>query len=206
MKITAALRLHTNLSAFPPQRLSPHKLVQELLAHGVQLAALTDINTALNCPAFAVLCRRAGIAPLFGMEAQTAEGSRELVLFADTELAVSFSDAWYAHLPPGSSSSQFYVDETGAILGQVEKPLDADSDVPRAALIQAAERHHGITIPADTFCALPPAGTQQGDSGAPFSCTELDIGKHPLLCADGSVNLAAVRAAFGKLPDGTAAP
>jgi DNA polymerase III alpha subunit len=69
MKVTAALNLHTSLTTSAGQGLSPVKLVEQLKKRKVQVAALTDVNTALNCPAFAVLCRSAGIAPLFGMEA-----------------------------------------------------------------------------------------------------------------------------------------
>ena len=192
MKVTAALNLHTSLTASAGQGLSPVKLVEQLKERKVQVAALTDVNTALNCPAFAVLCRSAGIAPLFGMEARAAASARAVILFSDLETALSFSDAWYKHLQPGSSGiPQYYVDEGGSILGSVAKPLNTDSTVPLPSLLRAVQQHRGIAIAAAGSNALP-------------ACMELDIGAHPLLCADGAVNLAAVRAAIAKLPAGTA--
>ena len=156
MKVTAALNLHTSLTASAGQGLSPVKLVEQLKERKVQVAALTDVNTALNCPAFAVLCRSAGIAPLFGMEARAAAGARAVILFSDLETALSFSDAWYKHLQPGSSGiPQYYVDEGGSILGSVAKPLNTDSTVPLPSLLRAVQQHRGIAIAAAIHHGVP---------------------------------------------------
>ena len=108
--------------------MSPSVIVKTLQEKHIQLAALTDHNTALNCPAFAKCCTDAGIAALYGMEAQTAEELHVLCLFPILKVAVDFCSEWYDSLPdirnkPEITGDQVYVDENDEIVGEVEKYL-----------------------------------------------------------------------------------
>jgi hypothetical protein len=133
--------------------MSPQTIVKTLAEKNIRLAALTDHNTSLNCPAFSVLCRQADIAALYGMEAQTSEELHVLCLFPYLETAVDFGREWYDLLPdipnrPEKTGDQVYVDEHDSILGEVEKYLIISAPV---SLDECADRVHrlgGLVIPA----------------------------------------------------------
>lgn len=133
--------------------MSPKAIAAELAKKGVKLAALTDHNTALNCPAFAAACCEAGIAPLFGMEAQAQEEVHVLCLFARLETALAFGEEVYAALPPvhndpDKTGDQVYVDEEENIIGEVEKYLITSADIPVDELARRVHCMNGIVIPA----------------------------------------------------------
>jgi len=153
MLLRADLHLHSCVSPCGDLSMSPSAIVRTLAEKHVQLAALTDHNTALNCPAFAYCCRRAGIAALYGMEAQTAEELHVLCLFPELETAMAFCGEWYDSLPlvinkPELTGDQVYVDENDEILGEVEKYLITSAPY---SLDECAARVHGaggLVIPA----------------------------------------------------------
>lgn len=147
------LHIHSCLSPCGSLELPPSEIARLLAARGVQVAALTDHNTALNCPAFAKACSAHGIVPLFGMEAQTQEECHILCLFGCLEAALAFSGEIYTLLPPvrnqpEKTGDQVYVDEEDNILGEVEKYLITCADLD---IFQLAEKVHaagGAVIPA----------------------------------------------------------
>jgi predicted metal-dependent phosphoesterase TrpH len=153
MIIRADFHIHSCLSPCGSLDMSPSAIAETLAKKGIGLAALTDHNSALNCPAFKAACNRHGIVPLFGMEAQTAEEVHILCLFADLETALGFGDEIYAQLSavkniPEKMGDQVYVNEDDEIIGEVENFLviSAQYDVN-----QIAARVHalgGLVIPA----------------------------------------------------------
>ena len=58
--------------------------------NGLKIMALTDHNTAKNCPAFYAACRAYGIVPVPGMELTTAEDVHMVCLFPELETALAF--------------------------------------------------------------------------------------------------------------------
>jgi hypothetical protein len=119
----------------------------------VTLAALTDHNSSLNCPAFKTACEKEGIAPRFGMEAQSAEEVHLLCLFSRLETALAFSEEIYATLPPVRNvpekmGDQVYVNEEDEILGEVEKYLVISSEYDVFALAERVRSLGGLAIPA----------------------------------------------------------
>ena len=149
----ADLHLHSCLSPCGSLELSPQEIARLLAARGVNLAALTDHNTALNCPAFGEACARYGIIPLFGMEAQSQEECHVLCLFRDLQTALAFSEEIYARLPPimnnpDKMGDQVYVDSDDNILGEVEKYLVTSCDLDIFALAERVHELGGAVIPA----------------------------------------------------------
>ena len=53
--------------------MTPANIAGMGVINGLQIMALTDHNTAGNCPAFFKACRRHGIIPIAGIELTTAE-------------------------------------------------------------------------------------------------------------------------------------
>lgn len=153
MRILCDFHLHSCLSPCGDLAMSPRTIAGELAKKGVVLAALTDHNTALNCPAFAEACKQAGITPLFGMEAQSQEEIHMLCLFSSLETALLFSNEIYNLLPPvlndpDKTGDQVYVDEEENIIGEVEKYLITSADIPIDELAARVHSLGGLAIPA----------------------------------------------------------
>jgi len=147
------LHNHSCLSPCGSLDMSPRYMLEIAAAKKIQVMALTDHNSSLNCPAFAKLCPRFGIIPIFGMEATTSEEIHALCLFTSLEASLAFSEYAYSILTPFLNNSektgdQVYVDEEDNIDGEVEyylvNPLDLSIDQIGA---KAAE-YGGIVIPA----------------------------------------------------------
>ena len=79
--------------------MSPSQIVGRAVAAGMGGIALTDHQSAKNCPAIAECARRAGIGCLFGMELQSAEEVHTLALFDTVEQALALTD-WVCEAMP----------------------------------------------------------------------------------------------------------
>jgi PHP family Zn ribbon phosphoesterase len=90
MLVTADFHNHSCLSPCGSLEMSPARLASGAAARGLQLVALTDHNSALNTPAWQECARRAGLVPLFGMEATSAEEVHVLCLFGTVAEALDF--------------------------------------------------------------------------------------------------------------------
>jgi PHP family Zn ribbon phosphoesterase len=153
MPLLADFHNHSCLSPCGSLDLSPRLLVDSAAARGLKVLALTDHNSSLNCPAFAKLCPRRGIIPIYGMEATTSEEIHVLCLFTGLAACLAFNEYAYSILTPfpndpEKTGDQVYVDEEDNILGELEyyliNPLDLSVDDIGA---KAAE-YGGIVIPA----------------------------------------------------------
>ena len=133
--------------------MSPRQIVKTLKEKHIALAALTDHNVALNCPAFAACCKEAGIAALYGMEAQTAEEIHVLCLFPELQTALDFCASWYETLPnvmnkPEVTGDQVYVNERDEIIGEVEKYLITSAPYTLDECAELVHKAGGLVIPA----------------------------------------------------------
>ncbi|MDR2185538.1 MAG: PHP domain-containing protein [Treponema sp.] len=153
MALLADLHNHSCLSPCGSLDLSPRVLAETAAARGVKVLALTDHNSALNCPAFARVCPPLGLIPLFGMEATTQEEIHILCLFTSLEAALSFGEYAYSILmplpnDPEKTGDQVYVDEDDTIEGEVEYFLPNALDLSVDAIGGRAAEYGGIVIPA----------------------------------------------------------
>jgi hypothetical protein len=133
--------------------MSPRLIAGLCAERGVSLAAITDHNSALNCPAFDAACREAGITALFGIEAQPREECHILCLFARPEEALALGRELYALMPPvmnipDKMGDQVYVDENEDIAGEVDKYLITSAELGLEDLASRAIALGGIVIPA----------------------------------------------------------
>ncbi|MDR0908168.1 MAG: PHP domain-containing protein, partial [Spirochaetaceae bacterium] len=130
----ADLHNHSCLSPCGSLELSPNKLVALAAARGIKALALTDHNTALNCPAFSAACKKNGIIPFYGIEATTSEEIHVVCLFANLDAALAFGDYAYSIITPlpnnpDKTGDQVYVDEDEDIAGELEYFLPSAIDL-----------------------------------------------------------------------------
>ncbi len=153
MTIRADFHLHSCLSPCGDLSMSPRLIAGLCAERGVLLAAITDHNSALNCPAFDAACQEAGITALFGIEAQPREECHILCLFARPEEALAFGRELYDLMPPVMNipekmGDQVYVDENEDIAGEVDKYLITSAELGLEALSSRVIALGGIVIPA----------------------------------------------------------
>jgi hypothetical protein len=153
MILSCDLHNHSCLSPCGDLSMSPSLIAKVLHAHGIKLAALTDHNSALNCPAFAATCTKYDIAVLHGIEAQTAEEVHILCLFPCLDQALELGENLYQLMPaimniPEKTGDQVYVDEHEDILGEVDKYLVTSADIPLDDLAKMVHEIGGLCIPA----------------------------------------------------------
>lgn len=82
------LHVHSCLSPCADDDMTPANIAGMASLNGLSLLALTDHNSAKNCPAFFEQCKRYGIVPVPGMELTTSEDVHVICLFPDLESAL----------------------------------------------------------------------------------------------------------------------
>ncbi len=87
------LHIHSCLSPCGEEDMTPCNIAGMGYLNGLKIMALTDHNTAKNCPAFFAACRAYGIVPVPGMELTTAEDVHMVCLFPELETALAFDEA-----------------------------------------------------------------------------------------------------------------
>lgn len=153
MIFTADLHIHSCLSPCGSLEMSPRAIVSQARERGLDLIALTDHNSALNCPAFAAACLEFGQPALFGLEVMTREEVHILCLFSTVAQALELGERIYRLLPdvendPERMGDQVYVDAQDVILGEVGKYLGNAADLSIADLEHLVLDADGLFIPA----------------------------------------------------------
>jgi hypothetical protein len=182
MPLLADFHNHSCLSPCGSLDLSPRTLAGLAAAKGVQVLALTDHNSSLNCPAFAKVCPPLGILPLYGMEATTQEEIHVLCLFSVLEAALDFS-AWAYRLilpfpnDPEKTGDQVYVDEDDNIEGEVAYFLPGALDLSLEGLASRVSLSGGLVIPAHVdrpaFSMTSQLGVVVAGPWAAVECTRI---------------------------------
>lgn len=91
--------------------MSPSAIVERAVAAGLDAMALTDHQSAKNCPAVAQCAARAGIKCLFGLEVQTAEEVHTLALFDTVDQALEMTDWVYEAMPKRVNDPETFGDQ-----------------------------------------------------------------------------------------------
>lgn len=94
------LHIHSCLSPCADDAMTPAAVVRAARDAGIGLIALTDHNSARNCPAMAAAAAEAGIGFIPGVEVTTSEEIHCVCLLPDLGKAAAFS-RWLDSLRPG---------------------------------------------------------------------------------------------------------
>ena len=84
------LHIHSCLSPCGDDDMTPNNIAGMAALNGLNIVALTDHNSAKNCPAFYEAAKRNGIIPVAGMELTTSEDIHIVCLFEKLEAALEF--------------------------------------------------------------------------------------------------------------------
>jgi 3',5'-nucleoside bisphosphate phosphatase len=179
VKALVDLHNHSCLSPCASLEESPGLLARLARERGLDLVALTDHNSALNCPAFAEACSREGIAPLFGIEANSVEEVHVLCLFGAVDEALSFGEFLHGFLPdlpydPDKLGDQVVVDADELVLDQLDYYLGAALSLGFDEVCAQAASRGALVIPAHVDRPMFSVSSQLGflPPGGPYDAVE----------------------------------
>lgn len=150
--IRADLHIHSCLSPCGDDNMTPFDLVGMSLLNGVELIALTDHNTAKNCPAAKAAADAYGIGFIPGIEVTTSEDIHCVCLFPDLDKAMEFDAMLEEHLPPISNDTTIFGNQIimhpDGSTAQFDTLLITGCDISIMELPEIVKGYDGICYPA----------------------------------------------------------
>ena len=180
MKLYYDFHIHSCLSPCGDKEMTPNNIVNFAKIMGYDVIALTDHNTALNCPAVAKLAEENGITFIPGMELCTSEEVHIVCLFYNLEDALNFSEYVKSTMPPIKNKpsvfgEQLICDENDNVIGQEDILLVTASGISTEKVVKKVAEYNGICYPAhidrSSFSILSNLGTIDEYFG--FKCAEI---------------------------------
>lgn len=118
------LHIHTCLSPCGSLEMSPSAIVDTALSRGLDVIAITDHNSTLQCPEIQALGTKAGLTVFAGAEVTTREEAHCIALFGSDGARFAFQQYLEAHLPsvpndPDRFGDQVWVNRDNEIIGEV---------------------------------------------------------------------------------------
>ena len=153
MKYYYDLHLHSCLSPCADNDMTPNNIAGMAKLCGLDLVALTDHNTAKNCPAFFEAAKRYGIVPVAGMELTTAEDIHVVCLLETLEAALQLDSDLQAHrmLIPNRTDifgDQLILDGEDNVIGTEPHFLSNATDLSIEDVPDFITRYGGVCYPA----------------------------------------------------------
>lgn len=196
MKYYYDLHLHSCLSPCGDMDMTPNNLVNMAKLLGLDIIALTDHNTSLNCEAAMRVGEQVGVLVIPGMELTTAEDIHAVCLFPTLEKALNFSAYVDDHRIKIKNKAQIYgrqviMNEEDEEIGEIEHLLIPGTFIGIGEAYAKAKEFGGICYPAhidrDSLSILSVLG--EIDPSCGFKTAELaDLSKrgaltdqHPIL-------------------------
>ena len=190
------LHMHSCLSPCGDMDMTPNNLVNMAKLLGLDVIALTDHNTSLNCEAAMKVGEQVGLLVIPGMELTTAEDIHAVCLFPTLEKALAFSEyvdrnRIKVRNKPEIYGRQVIMNENDEEIGEIEHLLLPGSFIGMYDAYRKAREFGGICYPAhidrDSLSILSVLG--EIDPYCGFRTAELaDISKlgelrekHPIL-------------------------
>lgn len=147
------LHIHSCLSPCGDNDMTPGNIAGMAVLNGLQIVALTDHNSAKNCPSFFCAAKAYGLIPIAGMELTTAEDIHAVCLFRDLEAAMDFDRFVESkRLPiknkPEIFGRQLIIDENDEICGEEEILLINASSLSLEDAFREVIARDGVCYPA----------------------------------------------------------
>lgn len=149
----AELHVHTVLSPCAAVEMIPPLIVDEALARGITLLAITDHNSSANAAAVMQAASGSGLTVLPGMELQTREEVHLLCLFETIDQLQAWQARVDALLPDipnniGYFGEQFVVDAQGEFIRREQRLLLNSVEIELERAAEQVTALGGLAIPA----------------------------------------------------------
>lgn len=174
------LHLHSCLSPCGDDDMTPANIVGMASIKGLDVIALTDHNSCLNCPAAMIHGQNYGVTVIPGMELCTAEEVHVICLFSELDNALAFDSYVYEHLLPIKNKEEIFgkqqiMNEDDEVTGTVGNLLINATDIPFDEVVSLTAEYGGIAYPAHidktSTSLLSNLGFVPPDSA--FTCAEV---------------------------------
>lgn len=176
------LHIHSCLSPYGSENMSPKNIASMCALTGYDIVALTDYNTCGNSAAFQKAAEAQGLLAVPGMELCLREDAHVICLFPDLENALAFSDMVRGKLPnlennPKIFGDQVLMDENDGVLGNDTAFLVGAADIGAYEIVALVEQYGGVVYPAhldsDSYSLLANLGLWDPDMG--FKLAEVSL-------------------------------
>ena len=153
MKLAYDLHIHSCLSPCGAEDMTPANIAGMAMLAGLQVIAVADHNSCLNCPAVCKAAERLGLLAVPAMELTTAEEVHVLCLLPDLERAAEWSAFVREKLPDLRGDNRFFgpqmiLDSEDHVLGQEERLLASASEIGIYDVHRLVAELGGIALPA----------------------------------------------------------
>lgn len=171
---------HSCLSPCGDGDMTPFNLVNMAKLLNLDIIALTDHNSALNCPAALKVGQAVGVTVIPGMELCTSEEVHVVCLFEELDGALSFSDYVHKTMPPVKNRADIFgeqtiVDENDNPTGSEEILLTTASGIGLYEVPRLVKEYGGCAFPAhidrSSYSVISNLGGIDLSMG--FNCAEL---------------------------------
>ena len=147
------LHIHSCLSPCGDMDMTPNNLVNMAKLLGLDVIALTDHNTSLNCEAAMKVGEEVGLLVIPGMELTTTEDIHAVCLFPDLEKALAFCSYVDEHRikiknRPDIYGRQVIMNEQDEETGEIEHLLLPSGGIGIMDAYRTAKEFGGICYPA----------------------------------------------------------
>lgn len=180
MKLYYDFHIHSGLSPCGDNEMTPNNIVNIAKLYDLDVIALTDHNSTLNCKAVMEAGREIGLTVIPGMELCTSEEVHIVCLFPDLKSAEKFGDYIRSTLPPIRNKptvfgEQLVFDKNDNVLGFEHTLLITASTVSTNDAVAVVESYGGICFPAhidrNSYSIISNLGIIDDSFG--FKCTEV---------------------------------
>lgn len=153
MKLYYDLHIHSCLSPCADDDMTPNNITGLAEMLGLDLIAVSDHNSMLNCGAVIKAGAKRGLSVLPAMELETAENVHVLMLFSSLGRGMEFYEAFKPHLRSIPNRSDIFgeqaiMDENDVTVGYENDLLLTASDIGVYDCAAIAEFYGGVAIPA----------------------------------------------------------
>ena len=153
MKYYYDLHLHSCLSPCGDMDMTPNNITGMAALLGLQIIALTDHNTSLNCEATIAAGKRNGVVVVPGMELTTSEDIHAVCLFPTLQRALDWSAYVDLHRikvrnRPDIYGRQVIMNELDEEIGEVEHLLLPATEISIMNAYRTVKDFGGICYPA----------------------------------------------------------
>lgn len=153
MKAFYDLHIHSALSPCAEEEMTPNNIVNMAYIKGLDIIAVTDHNSALNCEAILKCAKARGIVAVPGMEIETREEVHMVCFFPGLEEAMKMHDIVNNALPKIENREEIFgqqliMDEDDNIIGKYKQMLLTAADLGIDEVFEIVDNLHGVVIPA----------------------------------------------------------
>lgn len=147
------MHIHSCLSPCGDDESTPGNIVGMATLLGLDVVALTDHNTAKNCPAFMKIAEEFGVVAIPGMELTTAEEVHVLCYFGSLSDALAFDEYVEPRILPIPNNPQFFgnqilIDDDDNPKGTFDTLLISATDISFDKAYDIIKSFNGIMVPA----------------------------------------------------------